>query len=133
MWRERMTVTRDGRLVAMFMEGERPTYHADGRDHETVLALVGGPGRLANGLPVDAAIAGLVEAGFTVTCRVPRVVATRSPPPATVPRPVPTGGPGAPGAPGGAHRRRWLVGGTPRESPSRGGVLSSWSAATRPA
>ena len=72
MWHARITVGKDGRLVAVFEQGQRPTYHADGRCHETVLALVGSPERWANGLPTDAAIAELIEAGFTVSCRTSR-------------------------------------------------------------
>lgn len=69
MWCARLTVTRHGWLVALFARGRRPAYHAEGRHHETVQA-VGRPGRLADGLPVDAAITELVDAGFTLTCQV---------------------------------------------------------------
>ena len=69
MWCARITVTRYGWLVALFERGRPPAYHTEGRHHESVQALVGRAGRLADGLPVDAAIAALVDAGFTLTCR----------------------------------------------------------------
>ena len=65
----RITVTKDDHLVAVFEQGQWPTYHADGQCRETVEALVGSPERVPDGLPVDEAIARLVGAGFTLTCR----------------------------------------------------------------
>jgi hypothetical protein len=70
-WRTRIVAIKAGWLVAVFEQGRRPTYHTAGADRQTVLALIDGPGRLVDGLPSDAVIAELVEAGYIVTCRLP--------------------------------------------------------------
>ena len=69
MWCTRITVTRYGWLVALFERGRPPAYYAEGRHHEIVQVLVGRAERLADGLPMDAALAALVDAGFTLTCQ----------------------------------------------------------------